>query len=230
MSREGKTERWGAGVETQKNVRGEVGGWGRVPFNEPYAPSLNTINMPQDALLKKPYVTSRQKGTFITSKEPYITSKEPYILPKSPISRQGKRALLKQKNPTSPISRQKSPISCQRRTLAYQKSPAYQSKQPYVTSKEPNVLSKSNKYCQKSHTHCQKSLSKEPYTLILPRNAAKPVLCQKSPISCQKYTTAHQKSPTYHSRCNDARRPVKTTQYCVKQPNEIGRASCRERV
>ena len=36
-------ERWGAGVETQKNVRGEIGGWGRVPFNEPYAPSLNTI-------------------------------------------------------------------------------------------------------------------------------------------------------------------------------------------
>ena len=38
-----KSERWGAGVETQKNVRGEVGGWGRVPFNEPYAPSLSTI-------------------------------------------------------------------------------------------------------------------------------------------------------------------------------------------
>jgi len=37
------SERWGAGVETQKNVRGEVGGWGRVPFNEPYAPSLSTI-------------------------------------------------------------------------------------------------------------------------------------------------------------------------------------------
>ena len=37
------TERWGAGVETQKNVRGEIGGWGRVPFNEPYAPSLSTI-------------------------------------------------------------------------------------------------------------------------------------------------------------------------------------------
>jgi len=36
-------ERWGAGVETQKNVRGEVWGWGRVPFNEPYAPSLSTI-------------------------------------------------------------------------------------------------------------------------------------------------------------------------------------------
>ena len=36
-------ERWGAGVETQKNVRGEVGGWGRVPFNEPYASSLSTI-------------------------------------------------------------------------------------------------------------------------------------------------------------------------------------------
>jgi len=36
-------ERWGAGVETQKNVRGEVGGWGRVPFHEPYAPSLSTI-------------------------------------------------------------------------------------------------------------------------------------------------------------------------------------------
>jgi len=36
-------ERWGAGVEAQKNVRGEVGGWGRVPFNEPYAPSLSTI-------------------------------------------------------------------------------------------------------------------------------------------------------------------------------------------
>ena len=36
---------WGAGVETQKNVRGEIGGWGRVPFNEPYAHSLivNTI-------------------------------------------------------------------------------------------------------------------------------------------------------------------------------------------
>ena len=32
-------ERWGAGVETQKNVRSEAGGWGRVPFNEPYAPS-----------------------------------------------------------------------------------------------------------------------------------------------------------------------------------------------
>ena len=33
----------GAGVETQKNVRGEIGGWGWVPFNEPYAPSLSTI-------------------------------------------------------------------------------------------------------------------------------------------------------------------------------------------
>jgi len=36
-------ERWGAGVETQKNVRGEIGRWGRVPFNETYAPSLSTI-------------------------------------------------------------------------------------------------------------------------------------------------------------------------------------------
>ena len=36
-------ERWEAGIETQKNVRGEVGGWGRVPFNEPYVPSLSTI-------------------------------------------------------------------------------------------------------------------------------------------------------------------------------------------
>jgi len=36
-------ERWGNGVETQKNVRGEIGGWGRVPFNETYAPSLSTI-------------------------------------------------------------------------------------------------------------------------------------------------------------------------------------------
>jgi len=36
-------ERWGAGVETQKNVPEEIGGWGRVPFNEPYAPSLSTI-------------------------------------------------------------------------------------------------------------------------------------------------------------------------------------------
>ena len=36
-------ERWGAGVETQKNVRGVFGGWGRVPFNEPYAPLLSTI-------------------------------------------------------------------------------------------------------------------------------------------------------------------------------------------
>ena len=39
----GRDERWGAGVETPKNVRGEFGGWGRVPFNEPYAPSLSTI-------------------------------------------------------------------------------------------------------------------------------------------------------------------------------------------
>ena len=38
-----RDERRGAGVETQKNVRGEIGGWGRVPFNEPYAPSLSTI-------------------------------------------------------------------------------------------------------------------------------------------------------------------------------------------
>ena len=37
------SERWGAGVETQQNVRGEIGGWGRVPFNEPYAPLLSTI-------------------------------------------------------------------------------------------------------------------------------------------------------------------------------------------
>ena len=37
------SERWGAGVETQKNVREEIGGWGRVPFNEPYAPLLSTI-------------------------------------------------------------------------------------------------------------------------------------------------------------------------------------------
>ena len=29
-------ERWGAGVETQKNVRGEIGGWGRVPFYETF--------------------------------------------------------------------------------------------------------------------------------------------------------------------------------------------------
>jgi len=36
-------ERWGAGVKIQKNVRGEVGGWGRVPFNEPYAPLLSII-------------------------------------------------------------------------------------------------------------------------------------------------------------------------------------------
>ena len=38
-----KVERWGAGVETQKNVRGEIGGWGRVPLDEPYASSLSTI-------------------------------------------------------------------------------------------------------------------------------------------------------------------------------------------
>jgi len=36
-------ERWEAGVETQKNVRGEIGGWSRVPFNETYALSLSTI-------------------------------------------------------------------------------------------------------------------------------------------------------------------------------------------
>ena len=38
-----RSERWGAGVETQKNVRGEIGGWGRVPFKETYALSLSTI-------------------------------------------------------------------------------------------------------------------------------------------------------------------------------------------
>ena len=38
-----RCERWGAGVETQKHARGEIGGWGRVPFNETYAPSLSTI-------------------------------------------------------------------------------------------------------------------------------------------------------------------------------------------
>ena len=38
-----RKERWGAGVETQKYVRGEIEGWGRVPFNETYAPSLSTI-------------------------------------------------------------------------------------------------------------------------------------------------------------------------------------------
>ena len=42
-SRSAYTERWGAGVETPKNVPEEIGGWGRVPFNEPYAPSLSTI-------------------------------------------------------------------------------------------------------------------------------------------------------------------------------------------
>ena len=36
-------ERWGAGVETQKILREEIGEWGRVPFNEPYAPLLSTI-------------------------------------------------------------------------------------------------------------------------------------------------------------------------------------------
>jgi len=36
-------ERWGAGVETQKFVLGDIGGWGRVPSNETYAPSLSTI-------------------------------------------------------------------------------------------------------------------------------------------------------------------------------------------
>ena len=36
-------EKWGAGVKTQKMVRGENGEWGRVPFNETYAPSLSTI-------------------------------------------------------------------------------------------------------------------------------------------------------------------------------------------
>jgi len=43
MSTAAYEERWGAGVENQKNVREEIGGWGRVPFNEPYAPSLSTI-------------------------------------------------------------------------------------------------------------------------------------------------------------------------------------------
>ena len=39
LERVSSEERWGAGVETQKNVRGEIRGWGRVPFNETYAPS-----------------------------------------------------------------------------------------------------------------------------------------------------------------------------------------------
>jgi len=38
------SERWGAGVGTQKNARGVFGGWGRVPFNEPYVPSLSTFS------------------------------------------------------------------------------------------------------------------------------------------------------------------------------------------
>jgi len=29
-------ERWGAGVETQKYVRGDIGAWGRVPSNVKY--------------------------------------------------------------------------------------------------------------------------------------------------------------------------------------------------
>ena len=41
-------ERWGAGVETQKNVRGEIGGWGRVPFKETYAPSLSACIMSRE--------------------------------------------------------------------------------------------------------------------------------------------------------------------------------------
>ena len=32
-------ERWGAGVETQKNVRGEIGGWG-PPYPETPAPAI----------------------------------------------------------------------------------------------------------------------------------------------------------------------------------------------
>jgi len=43
LERVSSEERWGAGVETQKNVRGEIRGWGRVPFNETYAPSFSTI-------------------------------------------------------------------------------------------------------------------------------------------------------------------------------------------
>ena len=33
----------GLGSRPKKNVRGVFGGWGRVPFNEPYAPLLSTI-------------------------------------------------------------------------------------------------------------------------------------------------------------------------------------------
>ena len=33
----------GLGSRPKKNVRGEIGGWGRVPFNETYAPLLSTI-------------------------------------------------------------------------------------------------------------------------------------------------------------------------------------------
>jgi len=37
-------ERWGAGVETQKYVRGDIGGWGRVPFNSTPAPHLSLLS------------------------------------------------------------------------------------------------------------------------------------------------------------------------------------------
>ena len=43
LGEEDLLERRGAGVESPKNVREEVGGWGRVPFDEPYAPLLSTI-------------------------------------------------------------------------------------------------------------------------------------------------------------------------------------------
>jgi len=33
----------GLGSRPKKNVREDIGGWGRVPFNETYAPSLSTI-------------------------------------------------------------------------------------------------------------------------------------------------------------------------------------------
>ena len=37
INAEDTLERWGAGVETQKNVREEIGGWGRVFLMSPTA-------------------------------------------------------------------------------------------------------------------------------------------------------------------------------------------------
>jgi len=46
-----RLERWGAGVETQKNVRGEIGGWGKLHQSLMYAQRLLRQTYPRVQLI-----------------------------------------------------------------------------------------------------------------------------------------------------------------------------------